>query len=75
MNWKILLLIDNIGSHFNSKVLEEQDTNLSEDEFDDNEEEVAGLSHSAQSRKKQKKSQQKRNLILSLLILRLFIFH
>ncbi len=49
---KILLLIDNAGSHFNPKVLEE--TNLSENDFD-NEEVVAESSQSAQNRKKAKK--------------------
>jgi len=48
---KILLLIDNAGSHFNLKVLEE--TNLSENDFDDDEV-VAESSHSAQNRKKVK---------------------
>ena len=39
---KILLLIDNAGSHFNSKVL-----NLSDEENDDNGNDVAKSSHSA----------------------------
>ncbi len=52
MDRKILLLIDNAGSHFNPKVLEE--TNLSENDFD-NEEVVAESSQSAQNRKKAKK--------------------
>ena len=47
---KILLLIDNAGSHFNSKVL-----NLSEEENDDNGDDVAESSHSAQKRKPPKK--------------------
>ena len=54
---KILLLIDNAGSHFNSKVL-----NLSEEENDDNDDNgddgddiVAESSHSAQKRKPPKK--------------------
>jgi hypothetical protein len=50
---KILLLIDNAGSHFNSKVL-----NLSDEENDDNGDggdDVAESSHSAQKRKPPKK--------------------
>ena len=61
---KILLLIDNAGSHFNSKVL-----NLSDEENDDNGDDgddiVAESSHSAQ----------KRNPKLNLLISQLFIYH
>src|SRR4051812_40709212 len=74
MNRKILLLIDNAGSHFNPKVLEETNSNLNENDFDGEDDEVAESSHSAQSRKKAKKRQQKKDLILGLLILRLFIF-
>uniref|UniRef100_U9UD34 HTH CENPB-type domain-containing protein n=1 Tax=Rhizophagus irregularis (strain DAOM 181602 / DAOM 197198 / MUCL 43194) TaxID=747089 RepID=U9UD34_RHIID len=51
MNQKILLLIDNAGSHFNPKVFEETNSDLSESD----EEEVAESSHSAQNRKKAKK--------------------
>ncbi|CAB5310037.1 unnamed protein product [Rhizophagus irregularis] len=50
MDRKILLLIDNAGSHFNPKVFEETNSDLSESD-----EEVAESSHSAQNRKKAKK--------------------
>jgi hypothetical protein len=53
MDRKILLLIDNAGSHFNPKVFEETDPDLSENNFD-NEGEVAESSHSAQKKKKAK---------------------
>ncbi|CAG8760019.1 20174_t:CDS:2, partial [Rhizophagus irregularis] len=51
MDRKILLLIDNAGSHFNPKTFDEDSSDLSED----NEENVAESSHSAQSRTKSKK--------------------
>lgn len=60
MNRKILLLIDNAGSHFNPKVLEETNSNLSENDFDGEDDKVAELSHSAQSRKKAKKKATKK---------------
>ena len=52
---KILLLIDNAGSHFNSKVL-----NLSDEEIDDNGDDVAESSHSAQKRNPPKKKVSKK---------------
>ncbi|CAB5293589.1 unnamed protein product [Rhizophagus irregularis] len=50
MDRKILLLIDNAGSHFNPKVFEKTNSDLNESD-----EEVAESSHSAQNRKKAKK--------------------
>ena len=76
MDQKILLLIDNAGSHFNPKILDESN-NINEElsETDsDNEEIVAESSHSAQIGKGVKKDKQKKNLILNLPILSLFIF-
>ena len=55
MDRKILLLVDNAGSHFNPKALEETNSNLSDEDDLDNEEVVAESSHSAQNRKKGKK--------------------
>lgn len=58
MGKKVLLIIDNAGSHFNPKVFEEFNSNLSEDDSnngEDNEEMIAESSHSAQNRKKAKK--------------------
>lgn len=53
-NRKILLLIDNAGSHFNPKTLEDS-SDLSENECNSGEEEnVAESSKSAQNRKKNK---------------------
>ena len=59
MDRKILLLIDNAGSHFNPKALEETNSNLSENDFDDDEV-IAELSHSAQNRKNIKKKKETR---------------
>ena len=70
MDRKILLLIDNMASHFNPKMFDKDSSDLSED---DDDETVAESSQSAQNRTKSKKKQQK-NLILNLLILSLFIF-
>jgi hypothetical protein len=81
MDRKILLLIDNAGSHFNPKILDESN-NTNEEVSDDEEEEeiIAESSHSAQSRKRRKKPKQskrkkpiKKNPILNLLISSLFI--
>jgi hypothetical protein len=59
MDRKILLLIDNAGSHFNPKILDESN-NTNEEVSDDEEEEeiIAESSHSAQSRKRRKKPKQ-----------------
>ena len=59
MDQKILLLIDNAGSHFNPKILDESN-NTNEEVSDDDEEEeiIAESSHSAQSRKRRKKPKQ-----------------
>ena len=60
--WKVLLLIDNAGSHFNPKILDENNnTNLNENDSNSEEEEeiVAESSNSAQNRKRHKKSKQK----------------
>ena len=59
MDRKILLLVDNAGSHFNPKALEETNSNLSDEDDLDNEEVVAESSHSAQNRKKIKKDNKK----------------
>lgn len=62
MGRKILLLIDNAGSHFNPKILDENNnTNLNENDSNSEEEEeiVAESSNSAQNRKRHKKSKQK----------------
>ena len=59
MDQKILLLIDNAGSHFNPKILDENDDNG--EVSDDNEEDdeiIAESFHSAQSRKRRKKTKQ-----------------
>jgi hypothetical protein len=69
MDQKILLLIDNAGSHFNPKTFDKDNSDLSEDE---EEETVAESSHSAQNRTKSKKKATK-SLILNLLRLNLFI--
>ncbi|CAB4381270.1 unnamed protein product [Rhizophagus irregularis] len=55
MDRKILLLIDNAGSHFNSKIFDENNSDLSEDDPNTEGEVVAESSHSAQNRKKSKK--------------------
>ena len=65
MGRKVALLIDNAGSHFNPKILED----LSGDSNDEEEMNIAESSHSAQNKNKRKK-----NLISSLLILSLFTF-
>jgi len=57
MDRKILLLIDNAGSHFNPKVLDE---NNNSDEDVDEEETVAESSHTAQNRKRHRKSKPKK---------------
>ena len=54
MDQKILLLIDNAGSHFNSKIFDENNSDLSEDDPNTGEV-IAESSHSAQNRKKSKK--------------------
>ena len=53
---KVLLLIDNAGSHFNPKVLDEN----SDPDEEVNEEIVAESSCTAQNRKKHRKSKQKK---------------
>ncbi|CAB5367834.1 unnamed protein product [Rhizophagus irregularis] len=55
MDRKILLLIDNAGSYFNSKIFDENNSDLSEDDPNTEGEVVAESSHSAQNRKKSKK--------------------
>ena len=60
MDRKIVLFIDNAGSHFNSKILDKNnDTDHSEHELNSDEEVVAESSNSAQNRKRHKKSKQK----------------
>ena len=57
MDWKILLLIDNAGSHFNPKVLDE---NNDSDEDVNEDETVAESSRTAQNRKRRRKSKPKK---------------
>ncbi|CAB4439367.1 unnamed protein product [Rhizophagus irregularis] len=54
MDRKILLLVDNAGLHFNSKIFSENNSDLSDDDHN-TEGEVAESSHSAQNQKKSKK--------------------
>ena len=61
MDRKILLLIDNAGSHFNPKVFDEGNDGEEGDDDNDSEEEViAESSYSAQSRKRRKLTRKKK---------------
>jgi hypothetical protein len=66
-NKKVLLLVDNAGSHLNSKRFEQNNDDEVMD-FDENSEEenVAESSKAAQNRKKTKKNQQKKSPDISL---------
>lgn len=58
LNRKILLIIDNAGSHFNPKRFEKNDNDISNDEVSDEENSEQG----SNKRKQKNKAQQKKNI-------------
>lgn len=66
MNRKVLLLIDNAGSHFNSKRFEQQQHNDNDERMDISEEDFDSEQESSQNHQKKKnKAKQKKNIKLT----------